>query len=172
MNELRRRTQRANLTKLLFALIKNSKRSDRELARALQLSQPTVTRLRKIVEKEAIEQYTALPNLSYLGFNLISFTFSSTRELVFPLWDKGKKWIKEQPSIIFASTGQGMDSDVVIVSVHKDYADFVKFYLTFRSDWGDSLQNFRTFLISVKASLQLKAFSLNSLVESYAKEEA
>ncbi len=172
MNELRTRAQRANLTKLLFALIKNSKRSDRELARALQLSQPTVTRLRKILEKEAIKQYTALPNLSYLGFDLISFTFSTSKELVNPLEDKAKKWTAEQPNIMFASTGQGMDADAVMITVHKDYADFAKFYQNFRREWGGSLQGFRTFLVSVKGSVQLKAFSLNCLVESYAKEEA
>jgi hypothetical protein len=72
---------------------------------------------------------------------------------------------------MFASTGQGMDADAVMVSVHKDYADFAKFYQNFRRDWGGSLQNFRTFLVSVKGSVQLKAFSLNCLVESYAKEE-
>jgi len=172
MKELRTRAQRANLTKLLFALIKNSKRSDRELGRALQLSQPTVTRLRKILEKEAIEQYTLIPNLSYLGFDLISFTFSTTKELVNPLEDKGKKWTMEHPSVMFASTGQGMDADAIMVTVHKDYADFAKFYQNFRRDWGGSLQNFKTFLVSVKGSVQLKALSPNCLVESYAKEEA
>jgi DNA-binding Lrp family transcriptional regulator len=172
MKELRRRPQGANLAKLLFALIKNSKRSDRELGRALQLSQPTVTRLRKILEKEAIEQYTLIPNLSYLGFDLISFTFSTTKELVNPLEDKAQKWTSEQPSIMFASTGQGMDADAVMISVHKDYADFAKFYQKFRRDWGDSLENFRTFLVSVKGSVQLKALSPNCLVESYGKEEA
>jgi hypothetical protein len=73
---------------------------------------------------------------------------------------------------MFASTGQGMDADAVMVSVHKDYADFAKFYQNFRRDWGDSLQNFRTFLVSVRGSVQLKAMSPNCLVESYAKEEA
>ncbi len=159
-----------NLTKLLFALIRNSKRSDRELAKALQISQPTVTRLRKILEREAIKQYTVIPSLSYLGFDIIAFTFSRTKQLVHPLWDKGKKWAAEQPSVMYVSTGQGMDADVVMVSAHKDYADFVKFYQNFRRDWGDSLQSFRTFLISVKGSVQLKAFSLNCLVESCTKE--
>jgi hypothetical protein len=85
---------------------------------------------------------------------------------------KGKKWTEEQPSILFASTGQGMEADALIVSVHKDYEDFAKFYQNFRRDWGDSLQNFRTFLVSVKGSLQLKALSPNCLVESFTKEEA
>jgi len=39
------------LLKLLFELIKNSKRSDRDLAKILDISQPTVTRLRKVLEK-------------------------------------------------------------------------------------------------------------------------
>ena len=172
MKQLHTRPQRANLTQLLFALIKNSKRSDRELARALPLSQPTVTRLRKILEKEAIEQYTVIPSLSYLGFDLISFTFSTSKELVNPLEDKAKKWTAEQPNIIFASTGQGMDADAIMVSVHKDYADFAKFYQDFRRNWGGSLMNFRTFLVSVKGSVQLKAFSPNCFVELYGKEEA
>jgi len=47
--------KREKLLKLLFALIKNSKRSDRDLAKILGFSQPTVTRLRKALEKEAIE---------------------------------------------------------------------------------------------------------------------
>lgn len=171
MKELGTRPQRDNLTKLLFALIKNSNRSDRELARALQLSQPTVGRLRKILEKEGIKQYTAFPNLSYLGFDLISFTFSSSKELVNPLEDKAKKWTAEQPSIVFASTGQGMDADAIMVTVHKDYADFAKFYQNFRREWGGSLENFKTFLVSVKGSELLKAFSLNCLAESYTKNK-
>ena len=42
------------LTKLLLELVKNSKRSDRDLAKALDVSQPTVTRMRKKLEKEAV----------------------------------------------------------------------------------------------------------------------
>lgn len=76
--------KREKLLKLLFALIKNSKRSDRDLAKILGFSQPTVTRLRKALEKEAIEQYTIIPNLPYLDFDIIALTFSRTKELVHP----------------------------------------------------------------------------------------
>jgi DNA-binding Lrp family transcriptional regulator len=88
------------LLKLLFALIKNSKRSDRDLAKILGFSQPTVTRVRKALEKEAIKQYTIIPNLPYLGFDIIAFTFSCTKELVHPLWEKGKKWAAKQPNVV------------------------------------------------------------------------
>jgi hypothetical protein len=58
---------------------------------------------------------------------------------VHPLWEKGKKWAAKQPNVVFVSTGQGMNSDAIMVSVHKDYADFVKFYHVFRRDWGKDL---------------------------------
>jgi len=153
-----------------LALIKNSKRSDRDLAKILGFSQPTVTRMRKALEKEAIEQYTMIPNLSYLDFDMIAFTFFSSKELVHPLWEKGRKWATEHPNVVFSSTGQGLDSDATMISIHKDYADFVRFYHTFRRDWGKYLEDFKTFLISVKGSIQLKPFSFNYLVDAYQKE--
>lgn len=81
--------KREKLIKLLFALIKNSKRSDRDLAKRLGFSQPTVTRSRKALEKEAIEQYTIIPNLSYLGFDMIAFTLFRSKQLVYlPLGER------------------------------------------------------------------------------------
>jgi len=162
--------KRDNLLNLLFELIKNSKRSDRDLAKILKISQPTVTRLRKILEKEAIAQYTVVPKLSYLDMDILVFTFARTKELVHPLWNKGDEWAREQPNVVFVSTGQGAEADMLMVSVHKDYADFVKFYQVFRRDWGKYLEGFRPFVISLKGSVQLKSFSFNYLVDAYKKK--
>jgi len=158
------------LLKLLFELIKNSKRSDRDLAKTLDISQPTVTRLRKVLEKEAIRQYTVIPNLSYLGFDLIAFTLFRSKELVHPLVENGQKWAKQQPNVVFVSTGQGIDSDGLVVSIHKNYADFVKYYQLFRRDWGKYLEDFKIFLISEKGSIIMKPFSFNYLTDAYKKE--
>jgi DNA-binding Lrp family transcriptional regulator len=158
-----------NLIKLLFELIKNSRRSDRDLAKILGISQPTVTRLRNTLEKEAIEQYTIIPDLSYMGFDIIAFIFSSSKELVHPLWDKAREWAKTQPNVVFVSTGQGADADALLISIHKDYADFVKFYLIFRRDWGKYLENFKVFLISASGSINLKPFTYNYLIDAYKK---
>ena len=159
-----------NLIKLLFELIKNSKRSDRDLAKILKISQPTVTRLRKVLEKEGILQYTIIPDLSYLGFDILALTFSRTKELVHPLWDRGKEWAKEQPNVVYVSTGQGIDSDAVLISVHKDYADFVRFYQVFRRDWCKYLEDFKVFLISLSGSMTIKHFTFNYLIDAYKKK--
>jgi len=158
------------LIRLVFELIKNSKRSDRDLAKTLGISQPTVTRLRKTLEKEAIRQYTVIPNLSYLGFDVIALTFFRSKELVHPLFENGQKWGKQQPNVVYASTGQGIDSDGVVFSIHRNYADFVKYYQLFRRDWGKYLQDFKVFLMSEKGSIIMKPFSFNYLVDAYEKD--
>jgi DNA-binding Lrp family transcriptional regulator len=55
--------------KVLSGLIKNSKISDRELAKTIGVSQPTVTRARTRLEKNGyIQEYTAIPNFAKLGY--------------------------------------------------------------------------------------------------------
>ena len=154
------------LTKLLFELVKNSKRSDRDLAKALDVSQPTVTRMRKKLEKEAVRQYTVIPSLAHLGFDIVVFTFARSKELVQPLWEKGKKWASDHPNVVFLTTGQGMGHDALMVSIHKDYGDYVRFYQAFRRDWSDSLQDFNAFVISAKGSIQMKPFSFEYLADA------
>ncbi len=157
------------LLKLLFELIRNSKRSDRDLAKVLNISQPTVTRMRKVLEKEAIKQYTIIPDLSYLGFDIMAFTFVRSKELVQPLWTEGKEWAAQQSNVVFVSTGQGFESDAVMVSLHEDYAGFVRFYQNFRRDWGKHLQDFKIFIVSISGSANLKPFSFNYLVDAKQK---
>jgi Lrp/AsnC family transcriptional regulator for asnA, asnC and gidA len=67
--------------KLVSELMKNSRRSDRELARTLGISQPTVTRIRTRLEKEGfVKEYTMIPGFSKLGFSIISIVFARFRE--------------------------------------------------------------------------------------------
>jgi len=62
--------------KVLSELIKNSKLSDRELAKKIGSSQPTVTRARKRLEKDGyVKEYTTIPDFSKLGYELLALTF-------------------------------------------------------------------------------------------------
>jgi DNA-binding Lrp family transcriptional regulator len=62
--------------KLLSELLKNSRRSDRELAKAIGVSQPTTTRLRTKLEKEGyIKEYTIIPNFSKIGYTIMALNF-------------------------------------------------------------------------------------------------
>ena len=65
--------------KLLFELMKDSHRSDRQLAKALGVSQPTVTRRRAMLEENFIEGYTVIPKFGQIGFEISAFTFIKSK---------------------------------------------------------------------------------------------
>jgi DNA-binding Lrp family transcriptional regulator len=66
---------------LISELSKNAKKSDRDIAKSLNISQPTVTRMRKRLEdKKYITEYTTILDLSKLGFEIISFIFFKTKK--------------------------------------------------------------------------------------------
>lgn len=154
--------------KLLFELVKNSKKSDRELAKVLEVSQPTVTRARRRLEKESkIREYTAIPDWAKMGYEVAAFTFVSIRgdeELV----KKTEDWIKNRHEIVFASGGEGMGMNGVMVSLHKDYTSFQDYITEFRREWADILKETSSFVVSLKTkeTFMAKPFSFKYLAET------
>ena len=67
--------------KVVVELMKNSRRSDRELARVIGMRHPTVARTRTGLEKQGIiKEYTMVPDYVPLGFQLMSITFMRLKE--------------------------------------------------------------------------------------------
>lgn len=157
------------MQKLLFELIKGSKRSDRELAKVLRVSQPTITRMRKKLEEAAIAEYTIIPNWGVLGFELMAVTFVNIRgksrsgEEQKKTLENCRKWMVDHPNIIFASDGTGMGMDGMMISFHKDYTDYSKFITEHRVEWAETLGEVKSFIVSVKGGETLKPFSLRYL---------
>ena len=157
------------MVKLLFELIKNSKRSDRELAKVLGVSQPTITRMRTKLEKKEIKEYTVIPDLAELGYELLAVTFVNLRgkaqsaETQKETMEKCKKWIMNHPNIVFASDGSGIGSDGMMVSLHKNYTDYSELISKLRVDWSETVGEIKTFITSLKGGVILKTFSLKYL---------
>ena len=154
------------MKRLLFELIKNSKNSDRNIAKILGVSQPTVTRMRKKLEEKAIVEYTVTPNLTELGYELMAVTFVSTRGSVKSEEERREaleKWMMEQPNIVFACDGNGMGMDGMMISIHKDYTDFLGLVTKLRTEWSETLGEIRTFVSSIKGGVVLKPYSLKYL---------
>ena len=62
--------------KIVSELMKNSRRSDRELAKILGVSQPTVSRIINKLEKSGIvQEYTMIPDFAKLGYQILAMTF-------------------------------------------------------------------------------------------------
>jgi DNA-binding Lrp family transcriptional regulator len=131
--------------RLVAELMKNSRRSDRELAKIIGVSQPTVTRTRIKLEKEGLIEYTAVPNFAKLGFEMLAFTLSKRdvrKHLSNP--ERAKKFAEGKPQIIFGAGGLGAGFDRIAVSVHKNYTEYSKFMQEDRTLWADfmSISNF------------------------------
>jgi DNA-binding Lrp family transcriptional regulator len=156
---------------LLQELVRNSKRSDRDLAKKLAVSQPTLTRMRKRLEREGyILDYTAIPNMTKLGFEIIAFTFMNidrfepkTGQLDVALGEIGHKWITHNPKILFGAGGEGLEGkNCMMVSVHHDFTDFTDFISDFRSRWSANIKDIDSFLVSLKGKMP-KPFTLRNL---------
>ena len=149
---------------LLLELLKDSKRSDRELAKVLGVSQPTVSRTRsKLVKEGWIKDFTVIPDFVKMGYEIMAIVFFKLRVTKASI-EKATKVTKARPNIIFASSGQGMGKNGVIISLHKSYADFSNFLLNLRLEGGDNLRDYDTMLISLKHKA-VKPLSLKYLAE-------
>ncbi len=151
--------------KLLFELMKDSHRSDRQLAKALGVSQPTVTRRRSMLEKNYIEGYTIIPKFGQIGFELVAFTFlkSKPNQEADKTLNKVKEWYMNQPNVILVQSGRGMGWDTICVSLHKTYTDFAEFTRAQDAALAEWIIDSQTFIADLKPGVAVKPFHLKYL---------
>ena len=151
------------MIELLYELMKNSKRSDREIAKVVEVSQPTITRMRKSLEKtEYIREYTIIPALEKLGFEILALNFLSTSTKPKDVKEM-QEWISESPKIIFTSLGEGLNGKtVLLVSIHRDFTDFSEFASELRGILGLETSSMESFLVSLRTDM-IKHFSFKNL---------
>jgi DNA-binding Lrp family transcriptional regulator len=161
------------MDKLLRELVRDSRRSDRELARAIGTSQPTVTRNRKLLENY-IRSYTIVPDFPKVGYEILAITFAKTKtygkEEVERKLDLAKKWTMQHPNIVFASDGEGLGKDAVMVSVHRDYSKYADFMRDYAVKFSDFITDVQSFIVSLKTGIMIKPFDLAYLSEDISIE--
>lgn len=134
-------------------LIKNSKKSDRDIAKKLNISQPTVTRIRQKLEKIGyIQEYTIIPNFPKLGFEIVAFIFfNANRCLGKKVKTEAHKWIENNPSVLFSASGDGIrGKNCAMLTLHKNFTEYTKFLNDFKSRWKD-VGTVETFLVPLEA---------------------
>ena len=151
---------------LLRELLKNSKRSDRELAKVLKVSQPTITRTRRKLEQNGlIQEYTIVPNFRKMGFEILALTFAKMRPGVRSpeILEEARKQAQKFPNVIFSSTGEGLGMTGVTISFHKDWTDYHKTLNLLRVNWKEFTEDIQSFVVAIGEGGEYKKFSLTYL---------
>ncbi len=158
--------------KIIAELMKNSRRSDRELAQVLGVSQPTISRTRSRLEKEKIVDYGGFPDLAKLGYEIIAVTLGKRDYTNYPksVVEKAKHFAENHPNLIFGSDCSGA-YDTIAISVHKSYADYSEFVHELVSEAGEAMP-FDSILISLSVNEIIQPLSLKRLAENLAKNES
>lgn len=152
------------MKKLLFELLKDSKRSDRELAKVLGVSQATVSRMRNTLVKDGlIREFTIIPDLVKMGFEILAISvFKSIRTK--EIREKAMEWTMAKPNMIFAARADGMGKNAVVISIHKDYTDYSNFLNDIMFEGKDIIEDHDALLISLRGFIA-KPFSLRYIAE-------
>ena len=156
------------LLSLLKELMRNSRRSDRELAKATGTSQPTATRNRKLLGKY-IRSYTIVPEFEKIGYEILAVTFAKAKTYSIKEVDaktaKAKKWVMNHANIVFASDGEGLGKDAIMVSVHRDYSKYADFMRDYTANFADFVTDVQSFIVSLKTGTIMKPFDLTYLAD-------
>lgn len=157
--------------KIISELLKNSKLSDRSLAKKLGVSQPTASRRRMMLEKTVIDNYTLVPKWDKIGYEILAITFVkikmaiATDEKYKAVRERGMKWLMKQPNIIMAAASRGMGMDVSNISLHKSYAEYDQWFRNFRGEWGDLVDDIQSVLVNLRGEEVIKPLNFKYMSE-------
>jgi DNA-binding Lrp family transcriptional regulator len=159
--------------RLISELMKNSCRSDRELGKALGVSQPTVSRTKARLEKEGyILEYTIVPNFNKLGYHLFALTFFSLKTDIpadeMPNAVKlGLERAAEVPSnVILIERGIGLHFDSFMASFHKDYSSYSSMMQRVKTSRYLDLETVESFIVDLNDKVHYRYLTLSTLANN------
>jgi len=157
---------------VLSELMRNSRISDRELARKLRKSQPTMSRIRAKLEREGyIREYTLIPDFTKLGYEIASVVFVRSRyqpslEKTEKIRKIAHKWEKKLAfNTIMAIEGEGLGHQAMLVSFHKNYASYREFIDHVKSFPYIDVENVQSFLIGVNTAYAYRPLTFSTLAK-------
>ena len=168
-----RKSKKSKETSLVKELLRDSSRSDRELATFLGVSQPTVSRTKKSLLNEGIiYALVAFPDFCKIGYELMAVTFVKIKAVLAPLdvrkknFEKVTEWMDKETKVIFCGPCNGFDAHSFFISVHKNYADFDAFINKHNKELGyELLLDLESVLINLADDQKIKPFNFKYLAD-------
>jgi DNA-binding Lrp family transcriptional regulator len=171
--------------RLIAELMMNSRRSDRELAKAIGISQATVSRLIKKLEKDGfVREYTMVPDFRKIGFKIMAVIFLklgqhhmlSQQELQ-EMYRKARELEKNNPrNFLLVKNGIGLDHDMMVISFFHDYSEYASYIKMVKEESVSSLspfiktENINSFLINLEEETHYQLLTLSRIAKNLEKE--
>ena len=165
--------------KVLAELMRNSRTSDRELAKIVGVSQPTITRIRtKLEREEIIKEYTLIPDFNKLGYELMAFLFMGKQETMdTKKSEELRKAVAEMENktpiaTLTVADGIGLGKGRVIVILFKDYSSYIEKLGIIRKLPNVEAENMEGFLVDLGSNRNFRVLSMKQLahhIEAFRK---
>ena len=142
--------------KIAAELMRNSRRSDREIAKIVGVSQPTVSRIMERLEKNGvIREYTMIPDFGKLGYQLMGITFfklgGTGEEAEKALRKRGDELDRQKDfASLMVVEGLGVTRDRAFVTLYKDYSEYLETVRSVKQLPGINVESMVTFLVDLQ----------------------
>jgi DNA-binding Lrp family transcriptional regulator len=155
---------------ILIELMKGCRRSDRELAKVLDVSQPTVSRLRRKLEKEGyIKEYAAIPDFRKLGYEIMGVTLiktsePSTRERSGSVRQAVVKVEQEGPhASLMDVNGEGFQKNRLFITLYEDYSAYSEAMQLTKQSRHIEVKSLESFLVSLKDKDSCRLLTMSAI---------
>jgi len=158
--------------RLISELMKNSRRSDRELARIMGVSQSTVTRARIRLEKTGvIREYTMIPDFCALGYNIMGATRFELRGK--PIDERTKETrqtvidAEDSPRVnLMAVEGLSGDKNRMFVNFYESYSGYDEAMRLLKQVRVVNFDRIDTFLVDLNSKRNYRILSMSAIARN------
>jgi DNA-binding Lrp family transcriptional regulator len=165
--------------RLISELMKNSRRSDRELAKIIGVSQPTVSRMvKRLVEQGYIREFTIVPDFKKIGFQMMTIVLTKMKKDIGPdNVEEARRKVREDekrnPSpILLAKTGIGANSDRVMILLTEDYSTYHNYMNMLGQYPMIEVEEINTFIIDLNDESIFMPLSFSNLAAYLEKKQS
>jgi len=162
--------------RLISELMKNSRRSDRQLAKTLGVSQPTVSRLIKKLEKDGVvREYTMIPDFHKLGYEIMGITSIASHEQPSK---EGFSEIRRMTSEVekshphaslMAVSGTNHNKNRLFITLYEDYSAYAEaMRLTRQLSFAD-VDSLESFLVNLGDETNYRLLSMSAIAQHLLK---
>jgi len=159
--------------RIIVELMENSRRSDREIAKRIGVSQPTVSRLVKRLEKEGlIKEYTMIPDFRRLGYQIMGISFiakpeNETKEEDKKLRKSAEELEEKNPyALLTAANGAGIGKGRMFISLYRSYSRYAEAMNLAHSLPSLGTERIESFLVDLNDQSNYQIFTLRKVARN------